>query len=349
MYQTLKKILFQCNPETTHHLAEFFLRHLAKQPLAQDILASLTLHHDGILHHEVCKMQFSHPIGLAAGFDKNATMIEGLALLGFAFLELGTITKMPQSGNPKPRLFRHIQEQSLQNAMGFNNDGASCIAKRLQQYHPFSIPLGINLGKNKEVEQKDALKNYEDVLKDFLDLGDYFVFNLSSPNTPNLRDLQNSHFVKELFCMARSHTHKPLFLKISPDMPIDLMLEVCQEAIQNHANGIIATNTTIDYSCVKNPKDIGGISGRALEQKSFEILKILAQAFFKQTTLISVGGIYHAKEAYRRLRHGASLLQVYSALIFEGPTLCKRMNEELASLIKADGFSNITEVIGIDL
>lgn len=349
MYKKIRKVLFQIDPEKAHSLVEFFLRYIANKPIIQDLMAKNFYYQDSILSNKICGLDFYNPIGIGAGFDKNCTMIEGLTTLGFGYLELGTITKKPQNGNPKPRLFRHIQEESIQNAMGFNNEGSQVISSRLKKLYPFSIPLGINLGKNKEIEQKDALKDYQDVLEVFVNLGDYFVFNLSSPNTPNLRDLQNTTFVDELFSMAREKTHKPIFLKISPDMNLDSMLEVCQKAIDKNASGIIATNTTIDYSLVQSPKNIGGISGKALQEKSFEVFKVLAKAFFKKTTLISVGGISDATEAYKRLRHGASLIQLYTSFIFEGPSICKNINQNLAQMIKNDGFENISEIIGIDL
>lgn len=349
MYKKIRKVLFKIDPEKAHSLVEFFLKYIANQPIIQDLMAKNFCYQDSILSNKICGLDFYNPIGIGAGFDKNCTMIEGLTTLGFGYLELGTITKKPQDGNSKPRLFRHIQEESIQNAMGFNNEGSQVISSRLKKFYPFSIPLGVNLGKNKEIEQKDALKDYQDVLDIFVDLGDYFVFNLSSPNTPNLRDLQNTTFVDELFSMAREKTNKPLFLKISPDINLDSMLEVCQKAIDKGASGIIATNTTIDYSLVQSPKNIGGLSGKVLQEKSFEVFKVLAKAFFKKTTLISVGGISDAAEVYKRLRHGASLIQLYTSFIFEGPSICKNINQNLAQMIRNDGFENISEVIGIDL
>ncbi|STP13300.1 dihydroorotate dehydrogenase [Helicobacter mustelae] len=348
-YQTFRNLIFKCDAENAHRYAEKFLSHIANKPLVQDFL--LRQFHDShsMLQNTVCGLIFDNPIGLAAGFDKNASMLEGLSALGFGFLELGTITQRPQEGNPRPRLFRHVEEKSIQNAMGFNNDGAQKIKNRLQRSFPFCIPLGINLGKNKHIEQKDALRDYEAVLKEFLDLGDYYVFNLSSPNTPNLRDLQNESFVSELFAMARSLTRKPLFLKISPDMDTDSMLAVCQRAIDHQASGIIATNTTIDYSLVCHPKEIGGISGQALKEKSAEVFKVLAEHFFKKTILISVGGISDAKEAYKRIRQGASLVQILTGLIYEGPGICKSINGGLVQFLKQDGFEHINEAIGVDL
>ena len=231
--------------------------------------------------------------------------------------------------------------------MGFNNDGATKIAQRIKEIYPFKIPIAINLGKNKTAE--DALKNYEENLKTFENLGDFYVFNVSSPNTPNLRDLQNEEFVKELFAMARKHTDKPLFLKVCPDNQIQNTLKVCQSAIDGGANGIVATNTTMDYSLVQSPKSIGGISGRALRNKSREVFYEIAKAFFGKATLISVGGIFDGEEAYGRIKMGASLVEIYSALIFEGPSVIKKINQELALLLKQDGYNHISEAIGADI
>lgn len=349
LYQMLSPYLFKLDAEKAHSLAESFIKRVVPLPLVQDYIAGKNCVVDKALSVEVAGMRFYNPVGLAAGFDKNATMIKGLSALGFGFLEIGTITQAPQEGNPKPRLFRHTQEQSLQNAMGFNNQGSLAISKRLKEFYPYAIPLGINIGKNKIIAQSDSLKNYENVLLDCLEVGDYFTFNLSSPNTPNLRDLQNVSFVQELFAMARTHTQKPLFLKISPDMDKDEMLKVVEMSVKSGASGIIATNTTIDYTLVQNPKESGGISGAALKQKSKEILRILSESFFGKIALISVGGIDSPQEAYERIKLGASLVQVYSGLVFQGPSLCKNINEGLLQCIQADGFTHLHEALGQDI
>ncbi len=349
LYQMLSPYLFKLDAEKAHSLAESFIKRVVPLPLVQDYIAGKNCVVDKALSVEVAGMRFYNPVGLAAGFDKNATMIKGLSALGFGFLEIGTITQAPQEGNPKPRLFRHTQEQSLQNAMGFNNQGSLAISKRLKEFYPYAIPLGINIGKNKIIAQSDSLKNYENVLLDCLEVGDYFTFNLSSPNTPNLRDLQNVSFVQELFAMARTHTQKPLFLKISPDMDKDEMLKVVEMSVKSGASGIIATNTTIDYTLVQNPKESGGISGAALKQKSKEILRILSESFFGKIVLISVGGIDSPQEAYERIKLGASLVQVYSGLVFQGPSLCKNINEGLLQCIQADGFTHLHEALGQDI
>ena len=346
LYQMLSPYLFKLDAEKAHNLAESFIKRVLPLPLVQDYVAGKNCVVDKALGVEVAGMRFYNPVGLAAGFDKNATMIKGLTTLGFGFLEIGTITQAPQEGNSKPRLFRHTQEQSLQNAMGFNNQGSLAISKRLKAFYPYTIPLGVNIGKNKIIAQSDSLKNYENVLLDCLEVGDYFTFNLSSPNTPNLRDLQNVSFVQELFAMAHTHTQKPLFLKISPDMDKDEMLKVVEISIKNGASGIIATNTTIDHTLVQNPQDSGGISGVALKQKSKEILRILSESFFGKIALISVGGIDNAQEAYERIKLGASLVQVYSGLVFQGPSLCRSINEGLLQCLQADGFTHLYEALG---
>ena len=348
-YHKIRPWLFKLDPEQAHSLVKTVLQKLPKIPFADDILLKIS---DGyrsdMLKTKVCGLDFYNPIGLAAGFDKDGEMIEALGALGFGFLELGTITKIPQTGNPKPRLFRHIDEQSLQNEMGFNNRGSKEFALKMLKHHPFSIPLGINIGKNKDVEIKDSLYNYEDALKDVLKVGDYYVFNVSSPNTPKLRDLQNEKFVQELFEMAQQYTKKPVFLKISPDEDIDKMLEVCDSALSSGASGIISTNTTLDSSLLARPKN-GGISGEALKQKSLEVLGEITKAFYGRGVIMSVGGISSAKDVYQRIRMGASLVQIYTAFIYEGPTLCSNISKELEIFLRADGFSNISEAVGAEL
>ena len=349
IYQEFSPYLFKFDAERVHSFTEWTLKNVVSLPLVQDYVVSQHCVFDESLYTEVAGMRFYNPVGLAAGFDKNATMIKGLSALGFGFLEIGTITQAPQTGNPKPRLFRYVQEKSLQNEMGFNNQGSFKVASRLKKIYPYSIPIGINVGKNKIIAPKDSLKNYENVLLDCLEVGDYFVFNLSSPNTPNLRDLQNAKFVQELFLMARSHTQKPLFIKISPDMNKAEMLKVVEASIKYGSNGVIATNTTTDYSVLNGAKQSGGVSGSALKQKSKEVLKILSEAFFGQTTFISVGGIDNAEEAYERIKLGASLVQVFSGLVFQGPKLCREINEGLLQLLRADGFNVLSEAIGYDI
>jgi len=347
-YQSIKPWLFKLEPENAHMLAEVALRvpnicQVAFNPFLESHFIT-----NPILKQELFGRTFLNPIGLGAGFDKNATMIRGMQILGFGFTEVGTITPKAQAGNPKPRMFRHIEEQSIQNAMGFNNEGLISAQKRLKTRFPFTTPIGINIGKNKLTPDAQAINDYTTLIKALHELGDYLVINISSPNTPGLRDLQNEEFITQLFQEAKAITSKPILLKIAPDMSKEDAVALAKLAVERGADGIIATNTTVDYTLVKEPKSIGGLSGAVLREKSFEIFDAVAKELYGKTTLISVGGISSAKEAYRRIKAGASLVQIYSGLIFEGPDLIKNINNELTELIKADGYTNITEAIGAD-
>ncbi len=291
--------------------------------------------------------EFPNPVGLAAGFDKDAVAVRALPALGFGFVEVGTVTPLPQPGNPRPRLFRHPAARSLQNALGFNNGGMEAMRRRLASY-PFSLPVGVNLGKNKATPPERALADYETLMRGLHEVCDYLVVNLSSPNTPGLRDLQNEAFLRSVLGLAAAITAKPVLVKIAPDLEPAQAVALCETAVEAGAAGIIATNTTVDYSLLPGAKDFGGLSGRVLREKSFAIFAAVAKALFGKTVLISVGGIDSGAEAYRRLRAGASLVQIYTALIYEGPSLPRRINEELLALMERDGAKTIGEVIGAD-
>ena len=345
-YENIKQWLFKLDPENAHHLAEFFLR---IPNIAPNLFNGFLNDHfvtSPLLQQKIFGVDFLNPIGLGAGFDKNATMIRGIQDLGFGFTEIGTVTPRAQSGNPKPRMFRHIDEESVQNAMGFNNDGLLKVQQRLQKRYPFSTPIGINIGKNKTTSERDALSDYTKLIRGLHELGDYIVINISSPNTPGLRDLQNEEFISSLFSEAKEITEKPILLKIAPDMSTQQAVDLTSLAVEKGADGIIATNTTIDYSLVAHPEKIGGLSGAVLKQKSFEIFEAVAKELYGKTTLISVGGIDSAYEAYKRIKAGASLVQIYTGLIFGGPDMIRDINLELIELIQEDGYTNITQAIG---
>ncbi|WP_100994197.1 quinone-dependent dihydroorotate dehydrogenase [Helicobacter pylori] len=349
LYSLLKKYLFSLDAEDAHEKVCKVLRMLSSSPFLCSLIHSQWGYKNPKLENEILGLHFPNPLGLAAGFDKNISMLRALTAFGFGYLEAGTLTNEAQMGNERPRLFRHIEEESLQNAMGFNNHGAVLGVRSFKRFAPYKTPIGINLGKNKHTEQAHALEDYKAVLNKCLNIGDYYTFNLSSPNTPNLRDLQNKAFVHELFCMAKEMTPKPLFLKIAPDLETDDMLEIVNSAIGAGAHGIIATNTTIDKSLVFAPKEMGGLSGKCLTKKSREVFKELAKAFFNKSVLVSVGGISGAKEAYERIKMGASLLQIYSAFIYNGPNLCQNILKDLVKLLQKDGFLSVKEAIGADL
>jgi len=348
-YNHIKKIFFQLSPENAHNIAEFAFKNGTKFcPFLESELAKRYFVTDERLEQKLLGTTFLNPIGLAAGFDKNATMIKMLTALGFGHIEFGTMTPKPQDGNPKPRLFRHIEQQSLQNAMGFNNDGMDKIKTRVEKLYPFATPIAANIGKNKTTSVEDTLKDYEELIECFKDISDYIVINISSPNTPGLRDLQNEGFIKELFTMAKEKTDKAVLLKIAPDLEVKDAIDICSVALENGAGGIVATNTTIDYSLVPNPQSFGGISGKVLEPKSSALFAELSKEFYGKTTLISAGGIDSAETAYKRIKMGASLVQVYSAFIFKGPKLNHDISQGILDLMDIDGFHHISEAIGSD-
>ena len=347
-HETLKSMMFRLEPETAHTVAGVGLRTLPLCPPAWNAMIDRYFVDHPVLRQNLWGRTFRNPVGLAAGFDKNGDYVRGTPALGFGYTEIGTVTPRPQPGNPKPRLFRLVEDRSIQNAMGFNNKGAHHMVQRLKRLRFFDYPIGINIGKNKLTPENEALNDYETLFKAFRDYGTYIVINISSPNTPGLRDLQNETFIREVFRIGRSITDKPILLKIAPDMSPEQALELCRVAVEAGAAGIIATNTTVDYSLTPRAKSFGGISGALLTDKSRELFAAIGREFHDKTLLISVGGIDSAEEAYRRIRMGASLVQVYSLLIYEGPALIERINRGLIRLLRADGFENISEAIGAD-
>ena len=345
-YENAKKILFKLEPEVAHKVAGIGLKAIGSCPPLFNYMVKENFVDKEILHQRLFGEIFYNPIGLAAGFDKDGDYIKAMPALGFGFSEIGTVTPKPQPGNEKPRLFRLIEEESIQNAMGFNNKGSYYMIKNLKRLKFFRYPIGINIGKNKSTPEIEAIEDYKKLFLAFKNYGSYIVINISSPNTPGLRDLQNETFIKEVFRVGKSITTKPILLKIAPDMSIEDAINLCHVAVESKADGIIATNTTIDYSLSKEGYNFGGISGKLLKEKSFKLFDEIAKEFYGKTTLISVGGVDSANEAYRRIKAGASLVQIYTALIYKGPSLIREINRDLIKLLRRDGFNSITEAIG---
>ena len=349
-YTNLKKILFKLDPENAHTVAGLGLRAISHCPPLLRFLTKQFFVTNPILKQNIFNRTFHNPVGLGAGFDKNGQYIFAMPTMGFGYTEIGTVTLKPQEGNAKPRLFRLIDVDSIQNAMGFNNKGSYYMLQRLKKLYFFDYPIGINIGKNKLTPENEALNDYETLFKTFKNYGDYIVINISSPNTPGLRDLQNETFIKAIFEIAKKTTSKPVLLKIAPDMTHKDAIALCKTAIDAGAAGIIATNTTIEYTLTDSAykKDFGGMSGKVLTEKSYQLFRAIGEEFYGKTLLISVGGIDSAQEAYKRIKAGASLVQVYSMLVYKGPSLIKEINEGLIVLLKKDGYSHISEAIGSD-
>jgi len=347
-YENIKKIFFKLDPENAHRVGGWGLKILGNSPFLFNYMVKRNFVNNIILKQKIFGKTFHNPVGLAAGFDKNGDYIKAIPALGFGFTEIGTVTPQPQPGNSKPRLFRLIEENSIQNAMGFNNRGSYYMLQRLKKVKFYETPVGINIGKNKTTPEREALSDYEKLFRAFKDYGTYIVINISSPNTPGLRDLQNEKFIHEVFKRGKSITKRAILLKIAPDMSKEDAVNLSKIAVDAGANGIVATNTTIDYSLTPNAKDFGGISGELLKEKSFEIFEAIAKELFGKTVLISAGGIDSPKEAYKRIKAGASLVQIYTSLIYKGPSLAGDINRGLLKLIKKDGFNSIYKAIGAD-
>ncbi len=348
-FESIKPLIYKIDPEIAHNLVELALKTARRCPLFFNPLIEKNFIDEPILNQKIWGLEFKNPIGVAAGFDKNATMIPAWPALGFGWGEVGAITPKPQEGNKKPRAWRHIEYEAVQNAYGFNNEGVEVIKKRLQKIYPFILPIGANIGKNKTTPEEKAIEDYKILVSELKDVVDFFVVNISSPNTPGLRDLLNEEFISELFKELKNLTSKPILIKFSPDMEDKMIINLANLSVENRADGIIVTNTTTNYDLVNSPIKRGGISGKPLQKRSFEVLKIVASEVFGKTTIISVGGIDSSEEAYKRIRMGASLLQLYTAIIYKGPGIVREINRGLIELLKRDGFNHISEAIGVDV
>ena len=348
-FDTIKPLIYKIDPETTHNIVETMLKTSRRCPLFFNPLIEKNFVDNEMLNQKIWNLEFKNPIGVAAGFDKNATMINSWPALGFGWGEVGAITPKPQPGNEKPRSWRWIEYEAIQNAYGFNNDGVEVIKKRLQKIYPFILPIGANIGKNKTTPEENAIEDYKILVKELNETVDFFVVNISSPNTPGLRDLLNEEFIKELFSELKKLTNKPILIKFSPDMEDDFIRKLANVSVLFGADGIIVTNTTVNYDLIDTPVKKGGISGKPLANRSYEVLKIVANEVFGKVPIISVGGIDSAKEAYKRIRAGASLLQIYTAIIYKGPGIVGEINRGLIELLKKDGFKHISEAIGVDI
>lgn len=345
-YSLLRPLLFRLDPEHAHELTARGVQLFQAVPPLRALWERTSRVEDSRLVQRIFDVAFPNPVGLAAGFDKDATMVRGLAALGFGYLELGTVTPKPQPGNPKPRLFRVVAERSLINRLGFNNAGAEAFARRLKGVLPFPLPLGINLGKNKVTPNDRALEDYRQLARALGPLASYLVVNLSSPNTPGLRELQDEGFVRELFATVAAVTDRPTLLKIAPDLEAGEAATLSRTAVAAGAAGIIATNTTNDPELLERFGEQGGVSGALLRERSRAIFEAVAAELFGEVPLVAVGGIDSGDEAWRRIRAGASLVQLYSALVFEGPMLVKRINRRLVECLDESGFDSLSEAVG---
>ncbi|WP_400162573.1 quinone-dependent dihydroorotate dehydrogenase [Brevibacillus sp. TJ4] len=360
MYQLVRKYLFKQDAEEIHEKTVHALKQAQDSPWGKRTLKAMYHFQDERLQTKLWGHVFPNPVGLAAGFDKNAEVYHALAALGFGFIEVGTITPQGQPGNPKPRLFRLPAHEAVINRMGFNNQGSFLVAKNLVDYAYADVPIGINIGKNKATPNEEAASDYSKCMDLLYSYGHYFVINISSPNTPNLRDLQETQSLRALIRAVREKARelemrgikqKPILLKVAPDMADEQMRDVVHAAVEEGIAGIIATNTTLSREAVQDhpyAEEAGGLSGRPLTGRSTAWVKEIYQEVGDKVPIIGVGGIFTGEDAYEKIRAGASLVQVYTGMIYQGPGIAKQINKKLLQLMARDGFSHISQAIGAD-
>lgn len=343
LYQFARPLLFKADAETAHNLSLTALTFMPIPPLGSD---------SPILAQTFAGLHFANPVGLAPGYDKNAEVPVEILKLGFGFTEVGTLTPLPQEGNPKPRLFRLVEDEAVINRMGFNNAGQQAAGALLQNIpeQARTGPIGINIGANKD--SADRVADYVIGVLNMEALADYLTVNISSPNTPGLRALQDKAALDDLLAqvMAARTRDTPVFLKVAPDLqPADID-DIVGVAMARGIAALIVSNTTISRPALvsRHAGEAGGLSGAPLRDMAQQRIIDFRKASGGQMPLIGVGGIASAQDAYARIRAGASLVQIYSALVYQGPGLARRINKQLACLLEADGFTNIAEAIGVD-
>ncbi len=336
----LRPLLFQFDAEKVHHFSFYLIRILSALGINR-LIRKYYLMREPALHKQVFGLRFENPVGLAAGFDKDAVLYNELADFGFGFIEIGTVTPEPQTGNPKPRLFRLPEDQAIINRMGFNNKGVQFAAENLKRER--RVLIGGNIGKNKSTPNSSALLDYLKCLRALHDHVDYFVINVSSPNTPGLRELQDKAPLKamlealkkegKLLAAARKIDEKPILLKIAPDLSEEQLLDIIEIIITTGTDGVIATNTTVSRDSLQTntrlSEESGGLSGLPLKSRSTEVIRFLAERSNKAFPIIGVGGIHSPDDALEKLAAGADLIQLWTGFIYEGPGLIRRINKAI--------------------
>ncbi len=337
MYKLLvRPLFFLFDPEKIHHFTFSLIRFMCKIPLMASIFRGLYLIEDKRLEKELFGLKFKNPVGLAAGFDKDAKLFNELNNFGFGFIEIGTLTPKPQDGNPKKRLFRLKEDSAIINRMGFNNGGVHEAVERLRKNN--DVLIGGNIGKNKVTPNEDAVDDYKICFNALFDHVDYFVVNVSSPNTPNLRALQDKEPLTKLLQVLKDENikrskGKPILLKIAPDLTDEQLLDIIEIVSVTKIDGVIATNTTISREGLRsdNKNEMGGLSGKPLAVRSTEVIRFLSQKSNKAFAIVGVGGIHSKEDALEKLDAGADLVQLYTGFIYEGPKLIKDINKALLS------------------
>ncbi|MDT0464680.1 quinone-dependent dihydroorotate dehydrogenase [Streptomyces gibsoniae] len=364
MYKLFFRLVFsRMDPEQAHHLAFRWIRRAVRIPVLRTFAAAVLAPRYKELRTEAFGLRMHGPMGLAAGFDKNALAVDGMAMLGFDHVEIGTVTGEPQPGNPKKRLFRLVADRALINRMGFNNEGSLAVAARLASRTPvFRTVVGVNIGKTKVVPEAEAVADYVKSAERLAPYADYLVVNVSSPNTPGLRNLQATEALRPLLSAVREAADRtvtirrvPLLVKIAPDLADEDVDAVADLALELGLDGIIATNTTIareGLGLASDPavvKETGGLSGAPLKTRSLEVLRRLYARVGDRITLVGVGGIESAEDAWQRILAGATLVQGYSAFIYEGPFWARALHKGLAARLRTSPYATLADAVGADV
>ena len=338
MYKKIiRPILFLFDTEKVHNFTFLFFKIILNLPFIGYIVRKIYSVENKKLHKKIFGLEFKNPVGLAAGFDKNAKLFNELTCFGFGFIEVGTVTPKAQNGNPKKRLFRLVDDEGVINRMGFNNDGMSKITARLKKNK--NVLIGGNIGKNKSTPNNQAVNDYLLCFNYLHDFVDYFVVNVSSPNTPNLRDLQNKEPLIELLKSIKAENltkskPKPILLKISPDLSKNNISDIVEIVLSLKIDGIVATNTTIKRNNLKskNINEAGGLSGKPILERSNEVIRYISEKSKGSIPIIGVGGIHSAQDAIDKINAGADLVQIYTGFIYEGPSLIRSINKALVEM-----------------
>ncbi|MBU7599995.1 quinone-dependent dihydroorotate dehydrogenase [Streptomyces sp. P38-E01] len=364
MYRLLFQLLFcRMDPERAHHLAFSWIRLLARVPVLRTFAAAFLAQRHRELRVEAFGLRMHGPFGLAAGFDKNAVGIDGLTMLGFDHVEIGTVTGRPQPGNPRTRLFRLVEDRALINRMGFNNEGSEAVAARLAaRREVFRATVGVNIGKTKAVPEAEAADDYVTSTRRLAPHADYLVVNVSSPNTPGLRDLQAVDSLRPLLTAVRdaadaavTDRRVPLLVKIAPDLADSDIDAVADLAVELALDGIIATNTTIAReglglaSPPEQTAEAGGLSGAPLRERSLQVLRRLYARVGDRVTLVGVGGVEDAEDVWQRILAGATLVQGYSAFVYQGPLWCRGIHKGLAARLRNSRYRTLADAVGADV
>jgi len=347
-YDIAKPLLFRLPAETAHTVGHTFLR-VAQAPPFRRALAARYAVRDDRLATTAFGLEFPTPVGVAAGFDKNARVPGALAALGFGSVEVGGVTAEPQSGNPRPRLFRLRADRALVNRMGLNNDGAEAVGRRLLAAD-VDVPLGVNIAKTEHVAPEQAPADYRWTYERVAEGADFFVVNVSCPNSQGFEDLQNRESLTAILGELVDAGAAPLLVKLSPDLPEPAVADALAVVREVDLDGVVATNTTTDRpGSLRSPNraEEGGLSGEPIEARATAMVRFVAERV--DVPVVGVGGVASAEDAYRKIRAGASLVQLYTGLVYEGPSLAREINRGLLALLERDGFDSVTEAVGADL